>query len=397
MPLVGIILRLTHTGKAGDSVYISDLGDGTDPGNYRKVGPVYVPRHMPDGVTPGYIDLTYSTDVSLSYRDRGIRKFIEGGYLRGEFFFGTLVQRAAVGEVVVTTTPYTVRPGDRELRVCTSGPVTIQLPPIAEHQTGNVFILDARGNAGVNPITVLPAPGETVKGGASAVINANFGFLNLFGNCAATNWVEPTGGSGGVNDHTLLLGPSLVWAASAHTGTPNMLAGFDALGAATYYAIPGGGRTDYGALATDPVAVPADGDKYYNTSLQMEMRYDALRSKWLSVESTEFLFGRDGNTNLGQYYRTSDGRVMSAALGWYAVRSGTVVSLGYTRTDADAATFEITSNGATIASVASSATGGRDITLNANFSFGQVLAARNAAAGNVTSDVVGWIRVKWRV
>jgi len=157
-------------------------------------------------------------------------------------------------------------------------------------------------------------------------------------------------------------------------------------------------RMDWGVWPTDPSGItPGPGDYYYNSSLQMEMQYDPLRTKWLSSEAIDFVFGRNGNTNVGQYYRTVNGRVMSASLGWYAVRSGTVVSLGYTRGDSDAATFEITANGAQIATVASAATGGRDITLDADFTFGQVLAARNQAGGSVTSDVTGWIRVKWRV
>ncbi len=100
---------------------------------------------------------------------------------------------------------------------------------------------------------------------------------------------------------------------------------------------------NYGKLGTDPAIGPAatDGDTYYNTALRMPMVYDGLRSKWMSVESNEFTFGRNGHTAVGQYYRTVDGRVMSSTLGWYAIRSGTVVSLAYTRTDIDAATFEI--------------------------------------------------------
>jgi hypothetical protein len=347
-----------------------------------------------DGNFPGYVDLTYSTDVALSYRDRGIRKFIEGGYLVAEFFFGPLAQQGAVGNVVISDSPYTVRPGDREVLVCdVGGPLTIQLPPLAEHQTGHVFIYDARGNAAVNNITVLPATGETINGGPSASITTNFGYLDLFGDCVS-GW-QSFGGAGGVTDHTALT--SLLWTSSGHTGPNNVLAGFDGAGAATTYPLPGGGRTDYGALATDPVGVPSAGDKYYNTSLQMEMRYDSLRSKWLSVESTDFQFGRNQNTAAGQYYRTIDGRVMSSTLGWYAVRSGTIVSLGYTRTDADAATFELVADGVAIGTVASAATGGRDITLNADFTFGQILAARNQFGGNTTSDVVAWVRGKWRV
>lgn len=157
-------------------------------------------------------------------------------------------------------------------------------------------------------------------------------------------------------------------------------------------------RRDFGVLGVDPVGVsPNPGDYYYNTSLQMEMKYDSLRSKWLSVETAEFIFGRDGRTNTGQFYRTADGRVMSSSLGWHAVRSGTIVSLGYTRDNNDVAVFEVTADGGAVASVASSTAKGRNITLNADFTFGQVLAARNQLGGNPTSNVVAWIRVKWRV
>ena len=158
------------------------------------------------------------------------------------------------------------------------------------------------------------------------------------------------------------------------------------------------GVRNYGKSATNPVApAPADGDTYYNTVLRMQMTYDGFRSKWLSVEAETIQFGRNQNTNAGQYYRAINGRVMSATLGYYAERSGTVVSLTYTRTDSDAATFEVTSNGSTIASVASSATGGRDVTLNGDFSFGDILAARNAAGGNPTSNVIAKFKVRWRV
>jgi len=158
------------------------------------------------------------------------------------------------------------------------------------------------------------------------------------------------------------------------------------------------GRRDFGVLAANPVGVvPGAGDYYYNSSLQMEMKYDSLRSKWLSVESTEFTFGRNGTTNAGQYYRTADGRVMTSTLGWYAVRSGTIVSLGYTRANALAVTFELTADGAAIATLASSATSGRSISLSSDFTFGQILGARNQNPGNVTTEVTGWVRVKWKV
>jgi hypothetical protein len=45
------------------------------------------------------------------------------------------------------------------------------------------------------------------------------------------------GGGGGVSDHDDLGAGSLVWTASAHTGTASRVAGFDGTGAAAYYQI----------------------------------------------------------------------------------------------------------------------------------------------------------------
>lgn len=158
------------------------------------------------------------------------------------------------------------------------------------------------------------------------------------------------------------------------------------------------GRTDYGVRNSDPTGiVPSTGDYYFNSALQMEMKYDGFRAKWLSVEAETMHFGRDGNTAPGQFYRAADGRVMSSTLGWYAERSGTLISITYTRTDIDAATFNIVADGVSLATLVSSATKGRNIALNADFNFGQILAVLNQAGGNTTSNVIAKIRVKWRV
>jgi len=88
--------------------------------------------------------------------------------------------------------------------------------------------------------------------------------------------------------------------------------------------------------------------------------------------------------------------VMSSTLGWLAVRSGTVVSFGYTRSNVTNATFDIHRNGVSLGSVVSSAVSGRDVVLNGDFSFGEVLSVQNLIGGNVTSNALGWVRVKWR-
>lgn len=161
--------------------------------------------------------------------------------------------------------------------------------------------------------------------------------------------------------------------------------------------VGGAGKT-YPASATDPASpTPVNGDRYFNTALGMEMFYDGSRSKWLSVEVCEIHFGRNGNTATGGYYRGMDGIVMSSTVGRHAEFNGTVVSLAYTRSDSDAATFEVTSNGSNVATLASSAVSGRSTSLNGNFNAGDIVAVRNASGGNTTSNVSGTVRVRWRL
>jgi hypothetical protein len=162
--------------------------------------------------------------------------------------------------------------------------------------------------------------------------------------------------------------------------------------------IAGGVGKRYPASATDPVSPsPAAGDTYFNTALGLEMFYDATRTKWLSVEVCEIPFGRSGNTALGGYYRGMDSLVLSDVTGRHAEFNGTVISLGYTRSDSDSASFEVTADGATVASLLSTAVSGRSNTLDGNFNQGEILAVRNSATGNVTSNVAGTVRVRWRV
>jgi|GEM_PF-1665202 len=155
------------------------------------------------------------------------------------------------------------------------------------------------------------------------------------------------------------------------------------------------GTKHYADTASDPSdPAPAEGDRYYNTTLEMEMRYDGLRSKWLSVESGTFDASDNGNVPVGTYFRVGWLR-MAGALGFTAHFDGTVVSLAYTRSDSDAADFAVTVAGVTIATVASAATSGYSTTLDADFNQGDVLSLRNDGA-NAMKDVIAWVRVKWR-
>lgn len=155
----------------------------------------------------------------------------------------------------------------------------------------------------------------------------------------------------------------------------------------------------FGVLATDPATItPINGDQYYNSALDMNMYYDEGRSKWLSVETYTIRFGRSGNTTAGSYYRGIDGLAFSSADGDIAVENGTVIGIGYTRTDTDSATFEVVAGGTLItgAVLASTALNGKTKILNSDFSENNILAVRNQAGGNTTSNVHGWVRVKWR-
>ena len=152
----------------------------------------------------------------------------------------------------------------------------------------------------------------------------------------------------------------------------------------------------YPPSATDPAGTPAEGEHYYNTALDTMMQYDGTRSKWLSMESIVFLFGRSGNTPAGSYYRGSDGLLLSATSGYPVLYNATLVGFGYTRTDTDAATFVVAEDGVSRATIASSAVSGVDNTLNANVTAGGVIAVLNQAGGNITSNVQGYVRLKWR-
>jgi hypothetical protein len=462
MPQYGLCLRVTHTGKAGDSVHVSDIRDGVDLlASFRKAGPVYIPHPTKGGVAV----LVYSGDVAVSFETGGIRKFIEGGYLTAEFVIGSTLGPTIFPEV--QDEGVQVDPAAQILNFTGAGVTATQTAP------GEVQIaIPGGGGAATHP--GLPAAGliwtasahtGTASrvaafdgGGAASYLQvgvdlqawdadldalAALAGTGIPARTAADTWAQRTiqgtagniivtNGDGVAGNPTINIGANVGDVKGGGASTDHALVRWDGLTGtlvqdsnailddAGNLTLANGTTLkvdtiaestanngvvvntirNYGKLAADPGVGPApsDGDTYYNTALRMNMVYDGFRSKWLSVESAEFHFGRDGNTAVNQYYRAADGRVMSSLLGWYAIRTGTVVSLGYTRGDSDQATFDIVQDGISIATVASAASAGRDVTLNADFNFGDILAVRNQAGGgnNTTTNVIGWIRVKWR-
>ena len=457
----GILIKVTHTGQAGVSIFLSDIDDAvSDLDSFRKPGPIYVPVNQS-------VCIVYTKNVAISFETGAIRQFVGTGDLLAEFCLGddfkaaifpeiqdegiqvdpsaqiinftgagVTATQAAPGEVQVdipgggggdhaallnlawllsghtglpgavagfdalgattfyTNVIFTTTPLGGDLNGFLPNPTVVDLT-MAGEQKGSILYFD-----GANWLQLPPGVAGNVLttngGGADPSWSPN-GTGDVHGPGASTDnalvrWDGATGTI--IQNSNVLLSDAGVMTFSA-TGSIQVNT-IDESTANNGVVV--NGVRNYGKSATDPAVGPApnDGDSYYNTTLNLEMRYDGSRSKWLSVEAQEFTFGRNGNTAAGQYYRTVDGRVMSANLGWYVNRKGTVVAMGYTRSDVDAATFEVVATGANITTLASAAIGGGSETLNADFNAGQVLAVRNQLGGNHTSDVVGWIKVKWR-
>jgi len=155
------------------------------------------------------------------------------------------------------------------------------------------------------------------------------------------------------------------------------------------------GVSNWGALASPPAST-TDGDTYYDTTIKEHMFYDSSRSKWLSITSFIIMGERNGTCNAGVYYRIGDGIAYSSTRGFNASKAGTVVELHVSRTDTDAATFEMLADGVQIAEIASAAQTGEDDTVNGNYAANEVLAFRNKAGSNTVSDGVIWALVRHR-
>jgi len=169
----GLIVRVHHTGKAADSVFLSDVDTAIDDqGSFRKAGGVYVPTPAKGG----YVDLVYTRIVSISFETGAIRQFENEGYVWTEFIIGSILGPAIFPEVQdegVTVDPAT-----------------------------QIFNFTGAG------VTATQTVAGEVK-------------------------IDIPGGGGG--DHALLL--NLAWLVSGHTGNPNTIAGFDGAGATRFYLI----------------------------------------------------------------------------------------------------------------------------------------------------------------
>jgi hypothetical protein len=155
------------------------------------------------------------------------------------------------------------------------------------------------------------------------------------------------------------------------------------------------GMRHYGALAADPVATPSAGEKYFNTTINHEMFYDASRSKWLSVALMFEGNGINGTTNPGNYYKRFNGMQLTATRG-PRVGKGTVVSIGFGGDTVGTFTYEVVVDGVAVATLSSGgASTAYDNTINGDFASG-IMVGRNQSGGVSTANLQTTIGYRYR-
>jgi hypothetical protein len=97
---------------------------------------------------------------------------ISGIYLRWGVSGGIYNQSKDWQLNIVNPPSYVVQSTDYTIFVNTTSPSTIVLPIMAKRE---LRIVDQRGTAGTNPITIVPQSGDSINGLGSYVINTNFG------------------------------------------------------------------------------------------------------------------------------------------------------------------------------------------------------------------------------
>lgn len=80
-----------------------------------------------------------------------------------------------------TMSPYPVQPTDDALvNNVTIAPILLLLPPVASRMSTTLIVADGSGFCATNPITIQAAPGETINGGPSYVLDVDSGLVTLF-------------------------------------------------------------------------------------------------------------------------------------------------------------------------------------------------------------------------
>lgn len=90
----------------------------------------------------------------------------------------------------VLTTPYNAVAGDQDIVTNLTTPGAVSVVLSASAKIGQrVTVVDGKGDAGTNNVTVTVAGGGTINGGASVVLNTNYAHA-AFLKISATAWLR---------------------------------------------------------------------------------------------------------------------------------------------------------------------------------------------------------------
>jgi hypothetical protein len=158
----------------------------------------------------------------------------------------------------------------------------------------------------------------------------------------------------------------------------------------------GTGVSHHGVLTADPSdPSPKAGDRYYNSVINHEMCYDAVRSKWLSVTTMTDCFGSNGHTSAGKFYKHSNNATMSVTKG-PIFQKGTLISAGFTTSSSADHTIEMMVGGNVIAELLSAgAVSASSSSFNEDFDEG-VFAGRNKSGSDKVKGMDAIICYKFR-
>jgi hypothetical protein len=141
---------------------------------------------------------------------------------------------------------------------------------------------------------------------------------------------------------------------------------------------------------------PSDGDLFFRTDLLDMFFYDGTRTKWLGINLEWDGGGRNGTTAAATYYRRFNGMLYAANTGAVIPYDATIVGISWVHTVVSVApvTTDILRDGVPISSPTTDYPSGSNMTLDADFSSGGILAMRNASGSATTTNYQ--CRIYWR-
>jgi len=247
----GLLIEVTHTGKAGISVFLSDIDDAvSDLDSFRKPGPIYVPIN-------GTVKIVYTQNAATSFEVGAIRQFVNNGYLTARFCIGQTLADAIFPEI--QDEGVQVDPSAQIINFTGAGVTATQVV------AGEVKVDIPGGGAGGDHAALINL-GWLVSGHTGAV--GSLGAFDNAGNSAlitggvqgeilyfdGNDWTRLAPGVAGQVLQTNGVGANPSWAAPAAAGSPQLLWGDNSVGSSTTtrYLTPG---YDDGLAETGPTQI----------------------------------------------------------------------------------------------------------------------------------------------